>query len=115
MAELIAVIILICSVLGMGVILFLKIPVLTEMPEIQTQVHSEEFLKKIKNRFKNIPFIKSFSFEKFLHKILSRFRILTLKTDSKIAVWLQKLREKSQENKKKERDNYWEELKKSKN
>jgi len=112
MTELIASIILIGSLLGMGVILFRKIPILVKLPEVIERPAGENFwliLKKIKN----IPGLRSFSFEIFLQKILSKIRILTLKTDNKTSNWLQKLRERSLRKKSKGNDNYWEEIKKS--
>ena len=110
MFELIFSIILICSLAGMGVIVFRKIPVLLELPEtVPSQFNWKELLIKIKNL---LPF-KSFFFEVFLQKILSKIRILSLKTDSKTSSWLQKLREKKQRKKFGEDDNYWEKVKKS--
>lgn len=114
MAELIAIIILLSSIIGMGVIIFRKIPVLVELPEISPQEKRGEalhFFQKGMERIKGISPFKSFSYEIFLQKILSKIRILNLKSENKIANWLQRLREKSQ--KKKLDDNYWEEIKKS--
>jgi len=113
MAELIAITILIFSLIGIGVILFRKIPVLAELPEIPSQIRlkKERFLfLRIKTKIKELPILKSFSGEIFLQKLLSRIRILTLKVDIKTFNWLKKLREKSQQ---KKEDNYWEEIKKT--
>jgi hypothetical protein len=115
MAEIIAIIILVGSLLGIGVILFRKIPVLVELPEVLEKSFQEPSWLKFKKKIKNIPGLKSFSFEMFLQKLLSRIRVLTLKTDNKTSGWLQKLREKSQKNKFQENDNYWKEIKKSTN
>jgi len=110
MLEVIALIILICSLAVTGIILFRKVPLLLELPETaQSQFNWKEQLARIKN----LPLFKDFSFEIFLQKILSKIRILTLKTDSKTSNWLQRLRERSQKNKFKEEDNYWEKVKKS--
>jgi hypothetical protein len=113
MAEIIAIIILGTSLLGIGVILFRKVPLLVELPEASERPFQETFWLKFKERIKNIPGLKSFSFEIFLQKLLSRIRVLTLKTDNKTSGWLQKLREKSQKEKSQEDDNYWKEIKKS--
>jgi len=115
MTELIATIILAISFLGILVILFRKIPVLVELPEITKEAQKERFFLKLKDKIQNISFIKSFSAEIFLQKILSKIRILTLKTENKTASWLQKLRERAKRKKTKENDNYWRELKKSTN
>ena len=109
--EIIAGIILFGSLLGMGAIMLRKIPVLVELPEIIKKPSRQPFWPKLKRKIKNIPGFKSFSYEIFLQKLLSRIRILTLKTDNKTSNWLQRLREKSR--KQKPSDNYWEEIKKS--
>ncbi len=110
--ELVAQIILVFSLLGIGAILFRKIPVLAELPEI-TPKREEKLSAKAKKKIQEFNPFKSFSSEIFLQKLLSRLRILTLKTDNKTSGWLQKLREKSQRKKNLENDNYWEEIKKS--
>ena len=109
-SEIASIIILFGSLLGMGVVIWRKIPVLVELPEIAPK-KEEKLFEKAKKKINEISFVKSFSSEIFLQKLLSRVRILTLKTDNKTSSWLQKLREKSQ--KKKLNDNYWEEIKKS--
>lgn len=115
MMELIATIILILSLIGIGIILLRKIPVLVELPEKTEETSRENLWLKLKEKIKNIPTFKSFSFEIFLQKILSKVRVLTLKIENKMAFWLQKLRERSQKKKTEENDNYWQELKKSTN
>ncbi len=110
--ELAAQIILIFSLLGIGEILFRKIPVLAELPEI-TPREEERLFEKAKKKIKDFNPFKSLSSEIFLQKLLSRIRILTLKTDSKTSSWLQRLREKSQRKKNFENDHYWEEIRTS--
>ncbi len=112
-SELIAGIILFGSLLGMGVIILRKIPVLVELPEVIKKPSGEPFWPKLKRKIKNTPGLKSFSYEIFLQKLLSRIRILSLKSENKTGSWLQRLREKSKKNKFQENDNYWEEIKKS--
>lgn len=113
--EIVAIIILGGSLFGMGVILFRKIPVLAELPDVLPQKEEGKLFLKLKEKIKILNPFKKFSFEIFLQKLLSKIRILTLKTENKTFNWLQKLREKSQKKKFKENDNYWEELKKSTN
>ena len=113
MAEIFATIILFGSLVGMGVILFRKIPLLVELPEIPARFNFKRTLLKLKEKIKIFNPLKYFFSEIFLQKILSKIRIITLKFESKIATYLQKLREKSQKKKTKENDNYWQELKKS--
>jgi hypothetical protein len=110
MAELIAIITLFSSLIGMGVILFRKIPVLLTLPEILPQ--KESFFSKLKKKLKKLNPFRNFSYEIFLQKILTRIRILSLRTDNKTFNWLQKLREKTQKKKSEKKDNYWEEVKK---
>jgi len=110
MIELIAIIILVCSLIGMGVILFRKIPVLLTLPEILPQ--KESLISKMKKKIKELNPFKNFSYEIFLQKILTKVRILSLKADNKTFNWLQRLREKYQQKKTEKKDNYWEEIKK---
>lgn len=110
MIELISLIILVGSTIGIGIIIYRKIPLLLELPEtVPFHFNWRVLMPKIKN---SLPF-KEFSFEIFLQKILSKIRILTLKTDSKTSSWLQKLRARSQRKKFEEDDNYWRDIKKS--
>lgn len=114
MGELIALIILIASLLGIGVISFRKIPVLLTLPEIEIR-KEEGLILKLKKIIERINPFKNFSYEIFLEKILRKVRIFTLKTDNKTFNWLRKLKEKYQKKKIGKKDNYWEEIKKIKN
>lgn len=96
-------------------VVFRKIPLLVELGEPEpAQFNWYNLFSKTQNSFKNLSFFKGFSFEIFLQKILSKIRILTLKTEKQISFWLQKLRERSQKKKFGENDNYWKEIKKIK-
>jgi len=112
MPELIAIIILLCSVVGMGVIIFRKIPLLVELPAVLSE-KGEPFSLKLKKKIKELLPFKNFSYEVFLQKLISKIRILSLKTDSQTFNWLQKLKERTKKEKL-ENDNYWEKLKKIK-
>jgi hypothetical protein len=112
MLELIAIIIFLGSVFGIIVILMRKIPILAEMPQVAEGQKKESFASKIKNGFKNFPVIRDIYSGILLQKTLSKFRVLTLKVESKTASWLQKIRVKSQTDKDKAKDNYWTEVKK---
>lgn len=110
MIELIATIILLGSLLGMGIIIAKKIPILAQLPRTEEKKFDfkiKKFFLGIKKRVKNIPF------EFFLQKVLSKIRILSLKMESKTGNLLQKLREKSLKKRSKDDDKYWQELKKS--
>jgi len=111
MAEVFALIVLIFSFLGMLVILLRKIPVLVTLPP-EVKSPQENLFFRLRNRALRIRPFRSFSFEIFLQKILSKVRILSLKIESKTANHLQRMREKSRGQKERENDNYWEDLKK---
>jgi len=102
MLEIISLIIFIVSLIGIVVIIKRKIPVLL-------QLNPQEAKAGIFSKFKmKTPASK----ELFLHKILSRVRILMLKTDNKTTEWMKRLRKKSQENNEKFSDSYWDKLRK---
>ena len=106
--------ILVLSFAGIAVILYRKMPVLVKLPETSVSVINWSFVLRIKNGLKNIPGLKGFSYELYLQKILSKFRVLTLKTENKTGSWLEHLRQRSNEKNHSENDSYWEELKKAK-
>lgn len=111
--NLISLIILVFSFLGMVFLVVKKIPALTSLKINPALVADEGFFVKIKNRIQEVPWVKNFSLEIFLQKIISPIRVLSLKADHKTANWLKTLREKSQQ-KKTDNGDYWEDLKKSK-
>jgi hypothetical protein len=127
MIEIIAIIILICSLLGAGSIIWRKIPLLVKLPETSSE-EDKSFSLELKQKTEELSPLKNFPYEVFLQKFISKIRILTLKTDNQTSNWLQKLRERSKkkafssrsvdwqnQKTKKEKldeDNYWEEIKK---
>lgn len=113
MIELIAITILVGSCLGMAVVIFRKIPMISELPEVPIEFNLKKSLLKLKEKIKILHPFKYLSDKTFLQKILSKVRILTLRAENKTSMWLQKLREKSQKKKIEENDNYWEKLKES--
>lgn len=110
MAESIALITLLFSLSGISIIIFRKIPRLLTLPQ---DLPFQFNLNNLFLRLKILNPLKDFSFELFLQKVLSKIRILTLRTENKTANWLQRLRARSQEKKFNEDDTYWEEIKKS--
>lgn len=112
MIDLIFLIILLVSFIGMAIIVFRKIPALNELSVQENK--GLGVLEKVKDRIKNNGSLKTLSKEALLHRVLSKFRILTLKTESKTADWLKELREKSIEKKNSFRDDYWQRLRKKK-
>jgi hypothetical protein len=109
-SEIIALIILIGSLIGMVVIIWRKLPILAELPE-EVKNSRENLFFWLKNKIVSRSFIKDFNFPLFLQKILSKIWVFVLKIENKVASWLQKLREKSQKQKNFEDDKYWQKLK----
>ncbi len=93
--------------LGMGVIIFKKIFVLVNLPEI-----AEE---KVKSEFKPKEEIvsKDKYHEKFFNDTVFKIKTATSKTEIKAAEWIKNLRKMTPKGKAKKQDNYWEEIKKS--
>lgn len=113
MIEIIFTIILVLSLIGLGVILFRRMPDLVNLPE-QPLALQKTVVLNIKRGVKKLPVLKSFSYEIYLQRILSRVRVLTLKTDHKTSSWLERLRKKQSQENGSNNDKYWEELKKAK-
>ncbi len=99
------------SFLGMATIVIRKIPFLANLPENKS-FGGESIWQKIKKRVDFKERVNRVSGYLLLQKVLTKIRILTLKTDNKTSIWLSKLRQKSLQNKNNFSDNYWEKLKK---
>jgi hypothetical protein len=111
MVELIATIALFIGLIGMGVILFRKIPVLSELPP--QAIKGPGVFRRVRDKVKSNGTLKTFSSgELLLQRILSKFRILSLRTENKTSTWLGKLRQRSLNKKKTFPDDYWKKLKK---
>ena len=108
--EIILLSVLSASFIGTVVILVRKIPVLVSLPE--TEIARESLLSKIKKGVIGLPGAQKFDYELYLQKMLSKVRVLTLKTESKTGSWLERLRRRR--NGHDHNDDYWEELKKAK-
>lgn len=111
--ELIFLIILVASFLGLAVILWRKASVLRTLPEPASTL-PDLLIAKAKEGSKNIPVVKDFSYERYLQKILSKIRVYTLKTDSKTSGWLERLRQKNNQKNHSPNDDYWDKLKRAK-
>ncbi|MFH1575333.1 MAG: hypothetical protein ABIB55_00065 [Candidatus Nealsonbacteria bacterium] len=114
MVELIFIIVLFLSLTGMAVILWRKIPVLCELRERDLDFYNS-FVDGVRGGMERIPGIKSFSYELYLQKLLSKIRVLTMKTENKTGSWLEKLRQRSCRKNRTSNDDYWDTLKKAKN
>ena len=100
------------SLVGMGVILYRKIPELADLPENPLNLRPY-FLSKIKKSIGKFPGVKNINHELYLQKVLSKARVLMLKTERKTGHWLEKLRQKNNQKSSRQTDKYWDELKKS--
>jgi hypothetical protein len=99
MLEISLSIIFLASLMGMFFMVKKKLPILANLSSVELSPvapKEETFSKK----------------SLFLQKVLSKFRILVLKTDNKTNEWLKELRKRSLENKTKFSESYWDNLKK---
>ena len=121
MIELIATIILLGSLIGMGVILYRKIPDLKELKELEEEGGSKRVFGNFWLKIESSRFFKpdiyfdstQHEFENLLQKLLLKIKVLMMKIENRISGYLQKLRERAQQRKKVNEDEYWQKLKKS--
>ena len=90
--------VLIVSFSVLAYLLIKKAPLLIELEEISSKRMGNPFLK-IKEKLLEVSFVKNFSWNTVLQKVLSRTRIIVLKIEGKIGDQLHFLRKSS--NKKK--------------
>ena len=109
MLSFIAIIILLGSVSGMLIIIFRKTPVLAELTV--SEKGKTGFFVKMKNRILNQRIRRTLSGEVILQKLLSKIRVITLKTENKTNSWLSRLRQKSLEKKNNFSGEYWKKIK----
>jgi hypothetical protein len=107
MAEIISLLILLIGIIGMAVIALRKIPILANLPLENGKGFWPALISQLKEKI-----FKDFSFELLLHKLLSKIRILALRTENKISHWLLELRQKKIEKKNNFSEDYWDKLKK---
>lgn len=97
MLQLITFIIFIVSLMGALFILLKKIPVLVKLPQNGSHgIKKSEFILNIERKIKDTHF-HFFQKQMLLHKVLSKFRLLTLKAERKIGESLHVIRKKAQE------------------
>ena len=70
--------------------------------------------QEIKRDIKKIPGAEKFDYELYLQKMLSKVRVLTIKTENKTGNWLERLRQRRNGHNGHDNSAYWEELKKAK-
>ncbi|MDP3732918.1 MAG: hypothetical protein Q8Q91_00100 [Candidatus Daviesbacteria bacterium] len=97
MVQLIVFIIFIASLAGVLFILLRKIPVLVRLPQNGSHgFKKNDFILNIEKKIKDTYF-HFFQKQMLLHKVLSKFRLLTLKAERKIDESLHVIRKKAQE------------------
>lgn len=106
--EIILSFVLFASFIGIGTIFFRKIPLLVKLPEVESV--RESLVSKVRKGVAKLPGAKKFDYELYLQKMLSKVRVLTLKTENKTGNWLERLRQRRNGH----NNEYWEELKKAK-
>ncbi len=99
------------GLIGMGVIILRKIPVLAELSLQETGSSS---LRGLRKKIKNNETLKKFFGKLLLQKILSKVKILTLKTESRTSAWLTNSRRRSFKKRGKFTGDYWKEVRKRK-
>ena len=112
MLEFVLLIFFLTSLAGIVFIVLKKILILGNLPAVS--LPRESLSLRLKNKIKNLPGAETINYEIYLQKILSRVRILTLKTEQKTGHWLETLRQRSRQKKNGRPDDYWEELKTTK-
>jgi len=111
--NLIAQVILFCSSIGLGQMIFRKMSILSGLPETAEIKKDEKLFIRLQKEIKEKNPLKEIQYEDLLRKALKKVRILFLKTDNKIFGWTQKLKENSQKKKIREDGNYWDRIKKN--
>ncbi|MEA3296043.1 MAG: hypothetical protein U9Q27_02820 [Patescibacteria group bacterium] len=122
MLELIASIIFLISILGTGIILFRKIPVLVDLPILGQEQKSLFERAKIEIEELNLP--ARISLRKALKIFFKEFHILIFKIENKAGHCLEKMKKNSNQKNQTQKamsqsnrlnnNNYWEEIKKHK-
>ena len=110
-SETIALIIFSTSSLGLGGMIVRKIPTLSALSETTEEDRGGSLFLKLRRGIRKISPLKNFSYEVFLQKVLTKVRILSLRTDNKTSTLLQKLKENAQKKKIREDGDYWEKIK----
>ncbi len=77
-------------------IFYQKLPALNKVVIDSSVTKKDSYILKVKKRILEIPFIKNFSWNSILQKILSKVRVFVLKIESKIGDFLHLLRKKSE-------------------
>ncbi len=114
--ELILQIILFTSSVGLGVIIFRKIPALRTLPQKEFSGFADikqAISLKLKKGIQKLNLLKDLSYEVFLEKTLSKTKNISVKFENKMSNLLVEAKENTKQREIRENDNYWEDLKKA--
>ncbi len=117
MFEISFVVILLGSLIGLTVMMLIKVPLLVELVPVEKEL---EIFRKINQKIKTHGLVKSFSKELILHRVLSKFRVFTIRTENKTSDLLVNLRQRSIKKKNegdlnsKFSEDYWKKVKRKK-
>jgi hypothetical protein len=107
-------IILLGSSIGLGGIIFSKIPVVRNLPEKSRSSSGKEqdFSLKLKTGIKRFNPLKGLTYEFLLEKALTGIRTVSSNVESKTSGLIKELKQNIEERKAREKDNYWVKIKK---
>ena len=111
MGSTIALFIFFGSVVGIGTIVWRKLPLLLEVDTGEQDTGFGNLIFQSTRKFRDSDKVKATS-EKVLHKTLSKTRVIAMKTESKTGAWLEGLRKRSEQRKQKFSEAYWDQFKK---
>jgi len=98
---------LVCSLFGLGFIIYKKIPTLRALPEKELEGFSlKKFFLKFKEKINIRKYLPS---KAFWEKAVLKIRILAQKVENKTFTWQKKLKEKSKKDEKNK--HFWDNLK----
>lgn len=97
--DIIALLVMVFSFLGMTTITVRKIPAIVKLPNNSNFVPRREFKEIFTKKSKDVMKKRYFGVQILLQKTLSRTRIVILRLDNKILVLNQKLKERSKKTK----------------
>lgn len=111
-AEIIALILLVLSGAGIGILLKKKIPLLLQFPREENK-NLAYYVGQVKERAKENPAVSQIlTPDLMLQKVLSMVRVWSLKLESKTSTHLETLRKRALEKKEKLSENYWAQIRK---
>ena len=111
-----------CSLLGILAILRKKLPQIKEIPVGRTDMNWKSLAQEWLYSFRRSAVAQNNHPEKLLHRMLSKTRVIMLRSERQVSTWLERLRKNTQEKNqtktqhehKSFSEDYWGKLKKKK-